>query len=767
MFKRLMITALAIVGVTLSLHGGAHAYTNSRLMDDVIFDNVNSMSEQQIRDFINSRPSSCLAQSGAIFPEPITYSSYGGNVDAARVIYNAAHYSDVNPQVILATLQKEQTLITRTNCYESSGIDSRNKAMGMGCPDSGPCPAPAYAGFHQQVMKGTWQLGFNRHRAAGDINWGDNGSITYTQCMIQGNFKRSATAPLIYYDGYCNLDGQSIYMENGTTAGLYAYTPHLGQSFPGIFEGWFGPVLVPSYSWQLTDQRVKLYGTNTDFDPTPGITAGDRFVIYFKALNTGTATWSNSGPSPTRVGTSQPYDRTSIFCEVSWISCSRPVQMQEATVAPGQTGTFMFAAQAPATPGVYNERFNLVAEGVSWMSDIGLYYHLKVNPADFKYSLVSDTLPTQLAAGTSGSGTVTLRNDSNFTWYNAPKFPIRLGATSPNDRASAFRDSSWIGSTRLANQTEFSVAPGQQATFTTVLHAPQVAGTYNESLGLVADGIAWAGQSFNHPIAVKQNYDASLDSTSTSTISMGGAERKLVTLKYLNTGLLTWSNSGANPVRISTSSPSDRSSGFCYQNWIACHRPAQLLESSVAPGQTGTFQFYVEGRPWFNSNPYFESFGPIAEGLVRFGAVAQVRVNYTHQSYSWSLADQYAQTIGPSPIAVDMSIMSPGQTIIIGFKAKNTGSATWFNDGGFPLRVATSRPTDRSSGFCSSTWIACHRPIQMREASVAPNQVGTFEFEFKAPASSPGLHSEYFVPIIESYSYLSDIGLYYRTNVAP
>jgi hypothetical protein len=210
-------------------------------MDDAIFDNVHSMTEQQIRNFINSRPTSCLATSGAIFPEPITYWQYGGNVDAARVIYNSAVYNDINPQVILATLQKEQTLITRTNCYEQSGIDSRNKAMGMGCPDGGACPAPAYAGFQQQVMKGSWALTFARQRASGATEWGDNGSIVYNGPWTPGNRKACSTCTDVYRDGYWTVDGQSILMETGATASFYRYTPHLGQALPGIFESWFGP----------------------------------------------------------------------------------------------------------------------------------------------------------------------------------------------------------------------------------------------------------------------------------------------------------------------------------------------------------------------------------------------------------------------------------------------------------------------------------------------------------------------------------------------
>jgi hypothetical protein len=72
---RLGVTLAGLVAATAMGMGAASAadYSDSHLMDDAIFDNVNSMSEQQIRDFINSRPSSCLAISGAAFPEPITY----------------------------------------------------------------------------------------------------------------------------------------------------------------------------------------------------------------------------------------------------------------------------------------------------------------------------------------------------------------------------------------------------------------------------------------------------------------------------------------------------------------------------------------------------------------------------------------------------------------------------------------------------------------------------------------------------------------------
>lgn len=289
---KLGMFVVSVVAAWVMNTGSASAYTESRLMDDPIFDKVSSMSEAQIRAFINSRPTSCLAMSGAVFPEPITYWQYGpNNVDAARVIYQAAVYNEINPQVIIATLQKEQSLITRSDCLDrftrSDGtpvvIDVRNKAMGMGCPDNGPCPAPEYAGFHQQVMKGTWTLKFAKERAVGNTNWGDNGGIPYAgpwtegmrqTCSVVSSRCNPVPAP-VYRDGLWDgggYFGKFVRMETGATAALYRYTPHLGQAFPGIFEGWFGSTTLPSVFKASGGSTVYLYTSGYKFTiPSIGV----------------------------------------------------------------------------------------------------------------------------------------------------------------------------------------------------------------------------------------------------------------------------------------------------------------------------------------------------------------------------------------------------------------------------------------------------------------------------------------------------------------
>lgn len=227
----------------------AQAYSNNNMIHNAVFDSKNSMSEQDIRNFINSRPNTCLTRVGAnlgggnIYPRPVSYFSYGPTMtDAAGVIYEAAQYNDINPRVILATLQKEQSLLTDNDCYDPQGFASLPKAMGYGCFE-GPgaaCPPAAYAGFHQQVMKGAWQLAFDRNRAEGNVSWGGNDNIVYGGRMTQGIRKRCGSCSAIYYDGYSVIDGQNIYIQNGGTAALFNYTPHLNQSFPGIYTSFFG-----------------------------------------------------------------------------------------------------------------------------------------------------------------------------------------------------------------------------------------------------------------------------------------------------------------------------------------------------------------------------------------------------------------------------------------------------------------------------------------------------------------------------------------------
>ncbi len=236
---RKIISYIFVLLIVLSIFGytapSVKAYSNNSLIDDAVFDNATTMDTASIQNFLNQYPNSCLKNYSAAYPN--SYFSYGGAVSAATVIRRVADLWGINPQVILTKLEQEESLV-RGN---AGCPDWRyNSAMGMGCPDGGACPAPQYAGFSQQVTKGSWQLKWSKEAAIGNVNWQDNGDLTYGGKMTQGNRKRCNACQTVYYDGYYTMDGVLTHMDNGATASLYTYTPHVPSSFPVLFETFFG-----------------------------------------------------------------------------------------------------------------------------------------------------------------------------------------------------------------------------------------------------------------------------------------------------------------------------------------------------------------------------------------------------------------------------------------------------------------------------------------------------------------------------------------------
>jgi hypothetical protein len=189
----------------------------SYIISDTTFTAKGTMSEAQIQAFLVAK-GSYLAN---YYEERDSYIGPNNNIPAkgwraSKIIWHAANWYGINPQVILATLQKEQSLVT-----DPSPADwAIEWAMGYGCPDSSPCAS--YPGLAKQVDMGTWQLWYNMYYA----NIGDSRVAPY----LTGNT--------------ITIDGTSVYLGNGATASSYRYTPHFhgNQNFYSIFNLWFTAV---------------------------------------------------------------------------------------------------------------------------------------------------------------------------------------------------------------------------------------------------------------------------------------------------------------------------------------------------------------------------------------------------------------------------------------------------------------------------------------------------------------------------------------------
>lgn len=290
--KQKVLLLLEAIGVIVLLCFGftkssSADFQANNLIDDSTFTNVNSMTANQIDAFLNNNfPSSCIStNSGFTAPDPTGYSpttgfTYGSDVSAGKVIYDAAQAYGLNPQVILATLEKEESLVSGSNGCSTLQYSA---ALGNDCPDggsyynysgielyskngvpvtsvSGTCVNSADSvGFSRQVITATWKLMFWQQHAIGNVNWAviktnwdnsDDVGACYSGPMTEGYYKRCASdTSLTYFDGYYTIDSTNVHMDTGATAALYYYTPHFhgNELFENAFQSWFGPTTGEGY----------------------------------------------------------------------------------------------------------------------------------------------------------------------------------------------------------------------------------------------------------------------------------------------------------------------------------------------------------------------------------------------------------------------------------------------------------------------------------------------------------------------------------------
>jgi hypothetical protein len=236
------ITALVVViGLTVSLvspHRASAQYVESNLIDNNLFLDAASMSQQGVQNFLQAR--------GGYIANYTTWSGRdNATVYASQIIWEAAQDYGISPKVILATLQKEESLVTDPSPYSSQ----LEFAMGYGCGDSSGCAG--YSGFFNQVDNATWQLRLNYERANGNTTWwrptlgyACGGSTQYYSTGLYVG--RTVT----FYDDH-GTPYKTILMNNAATASLYCYTPHAypgsaaefysgSYNFVTMYEQWFG-----------------------------------------------------------------------------------------------------------------------------------------------------------------------------------------------------------------------------------------------------------------------------------------------------------------------------------------------------------------------------------------------------------------------------------------------------------------------------------------------------------------------------------------------
>lgn len=162
---------------------------------------------------------------------------------AAELIWDAAQSSGLNPQVILATLEKEQGLVGSRFSKEGSLQTAIDHAMGLNCGDAVAC-WNLFPGFYYQL--------FGNVDSSGNKYLGAPQSLMKSFSTPGGRgpsgdgkvYKVGDIVPLLNTQGgYEGVPSeQTVMLANNATAALYRYTPHVfngNYNFWKFFNTWF------------------------------------------------------------------------------------------------------------------------------------------------------------------------------------------------------------------------------------------------------------------------------------------------------------------------------------------------------------------------------------------------------------------------------------------------------------------------------------------------------------------------------------------------
>lgn len=123
--------------------------------------------------------------------------------------------------------------------------------------------------------------------------------------------------------------------------------------------------------------------------------------------------------------------------------------------------------------------------GNGWYSSPS--YTLRASLPPDAAAFVSQNVPSTMAAGASGTVTVTMRNTGTQAWDNNVSYPYGLGSLNPQDNTTWGLNRVSVGGT--------PVLPSKTKDFTFTITAPQSGGIYNFQWRMVRDGVEWFGAS--------------------------------------------------------------------------------------------------------------------------------------------------------------------------------------------------------------------------------------------------------------------------------
>ncbi|MBU0728002.1 N-acetylmuramoyl-L-alanine amidase, partial [Patescibacteria group bacterium] len=290
--------------------------------------------------------------------------------------------------------------------------------------------------------------------------------------------------------------------------------------------------------------------------------------------------------------------------------------------------------------------------------------NLMVENLDYNAQALTDFSNLLLEPNERKTITLRFRNTGKKTWDHNTWLHVALNNDPDSRVVPIIEDKSFVA----ADLKENSVEPGKIGTFEVELEAGYYSGYYNFEVAPVVNGRYKVSRSsvdlgfnVNQPNMDYMIVDSELPS---GVVYQGQTLEAYVELK--NTGNVTWRNYGDKQITLGTSGPRDRKSIFIEDNPA---RLGYLLESEVAPGQSGRFVMNLQvpvgktGKALEQFTPVIENVGWLKDKALGFEVTIKEPIHLARINKVNSI-----------------NSLLPGEMVKIELQIENRGDLTWTQD---------------------------------------------------------------------------------------
>ena len=382
--------------------------------------------------------------------------------------------------------------------------------------------------------------------------------------------------------------------------------------------------------------------------------------------NTSSFAWSPTGTNPVRLG-------------YHWVDLAKNTVVWDGqrSALPAEVPVGGSVTVAVTIPTPYEARARTFssstscAKGIAWFSSTGL---ATANVAvTVSSGLAASYAPAASAQSTFVLGpnpfTVTVSNTGTVTWPAGGAAPVHLSYHWLDATGQVVV---WDGS-RAALPAD--IAPGQSAEIAIAVASPPAVGPYRLRLDLVQEGVTWFSAQGVAPrdlaISVTTGVGATYAFAPPTTAFLPGS-RVLVPVTLTNTGVLTWTAGGANPVHAAAHV---FDAGDHVVLWDG---ERALLPNDVAPGQSVTIPVAIAVPLGTAAANYIVRMDLVREGIAWFSTGG-----VTPATGGISASPDYRASVATNATTVSRS--APSITVTL----TNTSAVPWTTGGAAPIDVSS------------------------------------------------------------------------------